>query len=345
MRKGDIMGHEFMGIIDEVGSEVKKFKKGDRVLVGFSIACGECNYCKRQEYTACDRTNPSKIVEKLYGHRPSAFFGYSHMTGGVPGGQSEYVRVPFADVNCCEVPDDIPDEKALLLTDVIPTAFHGAVLGEVSPGRTVGIWGLGPIGLMCARMCQIKGASRVIGIDCVPERLRLARDFLNIDVINFQEDKVLDRICELVGGELDVAIECAGFDYARSWLHRAEMAVGLETDTSEIFNEMFQAVRKFGNVSIIGVYTGWANNFPVGAMMEKDLIIKCGQCPAQKYWKECMELIRSGELDPSFVITHKGTLADGPDFYTKMQDKEGGFIKAFMRPDNAFTYPTEQRTR
>lgn len=175
-------------------------------------------------------------------------------------------------MNCCEVPDDIPDEKALLLTDVIPTAFHGAVLGEVGPGRTVGIWGLGPIGLMCARICQIKGASRVIGIDCVPERLRLAREFLNIDVINFQEDKVLDRICELVGGELDVAIECAGFDYARSWLHRAEMAVGthlvtlvawfdksflgLETDTSEIFNEMFQAVRKFGNVSVIGVYTG-----------------------------------------------------------------------------------------
>jgi threonine dehydrogenase-like Zn-dependent dehydrogenase len=349
MKKGDILGHEFMGIIEEVGSEVKKFKTGDRVIVGFSIACGECTYCKREEYTACDRTNPSKLVEQLYGHRPSAFYGYSHLTGGVPGGQAEYVRVAFADVNCCAVPESIPDEKAVLLTDVIPTAYHGTVLGEVGPGRTVAIWGLGPIGLMCARICQIKGAATVIGIDCVPERIQMARNLLQIDAINFKEEKVLERIPEIIkkngrdSCELDVAIECAGFDYVQSWLHKAEIAVGLETDTSEIFAEMFQAVRKFGNVSVIGVYSGYCNHFPIGAMMEKDLIIKCGQCPAQKYWKEVIPLIESNKLDPSFVITHKGTLSDGPEFYRKMQEQEGGFVKCVMRPNSIFSHLESSR--
>lgn len=243
--------------------QVKQFKKGDRVVVSWNIACGACSYCQRQEYTACDRTNPSVASDKLYGNRPAASFAHSHFTGGVPGkmvmsegelllkgsvsstrveisqwgtqqidlaslgGQAEFVRVPFADVNCYALPEDIPDEKAVLLSDVVPTAYHAVTLGDVGPGRTVGIWGLGPVGLMCARICQLKGAARVIGVDCVPERLSIARDYLGIDVINFEEESVLERISVLFDDGLDVAIECAGFDYVKSWAHKAEMTLGM----------------------------------------------------------------------------------------------------------------------
>uniref|UniRef100_A0A915DN93 EGF-like domain-containing protein n=1 Tax=Ditylenchus dipsaci TaxID=166011 RepID=A0A915DN93_9BILA len=319
MRAGDIIGHEFMGIIEEVGSQVETLKVGQRVIVGFSIACGQCDYCKREEYTACDMTNPCGTVEKLYGDRPSGFYGYSHLTGGFPGGQAEYVRVAFADVNCLPIPDDIPDEKALYLTDVIPTAYHGVVMGEVGKDSVVGIWGLGPIGLMCARWCQIVGARRVIGIDTVPERLLLAKNQLGIDIIDFREEKdVVGALRRLAGGPLDVAIECAGFDYVQCWFHKLQQTIGLETDTSEIFDQMIRAVRKF-----------------VGAMMEKGLTIRGGQAPAQKYWRLCIEKIKSGELDPSFLVTHFGTLADGPKFFKMMNEKEGGCIKVFMRPESA----------
>ncbi|KAH7717075.1 GroES-like protein [Aphelenchoides avenae] len=332
MRKGDILGHEFVGIVEEAGMQVKQFKKGDRVVVSWNIACGACSYCQRQEYTACDRTNPSVASDKLYGNRPAASFAHSHFTGGVPGGQAEFVRVPFADVNCYALPEDIPDEKAVLLSDVVPTAYHAVTLGDVGPGRTVGIWGLGPVGLMCARICQLKGAARVIGVDCVPERLSIARDYLGIDVINFEEESVLERISVLFDDGLDVAIECAGFDYVKSWAHKAEMTLGLETDTAEIFNEIFLAVRKYGNVSVVGLYVGYANHFNVGAMLEKCLSVRCGLSPVQRYWAECTELIRSGTLDPSFIVTHKGKLADGPEFYRKMDAKMDGFIKCCMRP-------------
>lgn len=272
---------------------------------------------------------------KLYGDRPAGFYGYSHLTGGFPGGQADYVRVAFADVNCLPMPDDIPDETALYLTDVIPTAYHGAVMGEVENGSVVGIWGLGPIGLMCARWCQIMGARKVIGIDTVPERLVLARDHLGIDVVDFGAEKdVVGALRRVAGGPLDVAIECAGFDYVQSWFHKVEQAIGLETDTSEIFDQMIRAVRKFGHVSILGVYTGYANHFPVGAMMEKGLTVRGGQAPVQKYWKFCIEKIRSGECDPSFLVTNTGTLADGPKFFRMMNNKESGCIKVFLRPEH-----------
>uniref|UniRef100_A0AC34PWD8 Alcohol dehydrogenase n=1 Tax=Panagrolaimus sp. JU765 TaxID=591449 RepID=A0AC34PWD8_9BILA len=269
MKQGDIQGHEFMGFVVETGPEVKKLQIGDRVVVGFAIACGECDYCRREEFTACEKTNPSQVVGKLYHDCPAAFYGYSHLTGG---GHAEYVRVPFADVNCFPIPSEIPDEKALYLTDVIPTALFGAKMGEVREGDTVGIWGLGPIGLMCAQWCQILGAKRVIGIDIVPERLELARKHLGIDVIDFGKNKgkVVEALRELNGGPLDVGIECAGFDYIQSWIHRIEVALGLETDTSEILDQIFKAVRKFGRVSILGVYSGYANHFPIGILMEKE---------------------------------------------------------------------------
>jgi len=332
MHEGDILGHEFMGIVEEIGSEVKNVKVGDRVVVAFDIACGNCFYCKREEYTACDTTNPSKLMEEMYNHRTSAMYGYSHLTGGVPGGQAEYVRVPLADVNVLKIPDDVPDDKALYLSDIVPTSFHGTELANVQKGSTVAIWGLGPVGLLAARWCQIRGASKIIGIDCVKERMRVARENLGITVINFKERKVVDTINEFVPGGVDCSIECAGFEYASSTLHKVERALYLETDAADILTEMIYATRKCGTVSIIGVYAGFTNHFPIGAMMEKGLTVKGGQSPTQKYWKMCLEKIRSGEFDPLFVVTHRAKLSDGPQLYQKFYDKADGCIKVFLRP-------------
>jgi len=335
MHEGDILGHEFMGIIEEVGPDVKNLKVGQRVVVAFDIACGNCDFCKREEYTACKETNPSNFQKTLYGHRTAALYGYSHLTGGVPGGQSEYVRVPFADVNCLLIPDDVPDEKALYLSDVVPTALHGCEMGEVKEGSTVAIWGLGPIGLMVARWCQLKKAARIVGIECVAERLQMAKNVLGIETINFKEQDVCKTLDSMFPeGQLDVTIDCAGFEYAKSIKHKIEMALMLETDTADIFTEMFTAVRPFGRVSVIGVYAGTANHFPVGAMMEKGLVIRGGQSPTQKYWKQCLEKIQSGELDPTFIITHRKLLSDAPELYKKFYNKEDGIIKVFLRPNN-----------
>jgi len=301
-------------------------------VVAFGICCGKCEYCLREEYTACDTTNPSKLMEEMYGHRSAGLYGYSHLTGGIPGGQAEYVRVPFADMNCLIVPDNLPDEQALYLSDVIPTAYHGTELAGVGNGSTVAIWGLGPIGLMAARWAQLRKAGRIIGIDCIPERLNVARNHLGIEVINFKEQDTCKTLEALVPGGLDVTIEAAGFEYPTTLRHKAEMAVGLETDTADILTEMITSTRKFGVVSIIGVYSGTCNHFPIGAMMEKGLTMRGGQSPTQKYWKMCLEKIRSGELDPTFIITHKATLAAGPQLYDKFFNRKDGVIKVFLRP-------------
>jgi len=257
-------------------------------------------------------------------------FGYSHLTGGIPGGQAEYVRVPFADVNCLPIPDDVPDEKALYLSDVVPTAYHGTELAQVD-GKVVGIWGLGPVGLLTARWCQIRKAKRIIGIECVPERIKLAKK-LGIEVINFKDEDVFKQIMKMTGGGLDCGIECAGFDYARSLKHKVEMKIGLETDTAEILTEMIYCVKKTGTVTIIGVYSGFTNHFPIGALMEKGLTVNGGQSPTQKYWKMALEKIRSGEMDPTFIISHMGHLSNGPELYKRFSDKDDGVIKVFLRP-------------
>jgi len=331
LQKGDILGHEFMGIIQDVGSEVKTLQIGQRVVVAFDIACGFCSYCQRQEYTACDTTNPSKLMETLYGHRSSALYGYSHLTGGVPGGQSEYVRVPFADINCLPIPSNIPDEKALYLSDVVPTAYHGCVLAGIKENSTVAIWGLGPIGLMIARWAQILKAGRIIGIDSVPERLEIAKRILGIETINFKEQDTVNTLAQMIPGGPDACIEAAGFEYSTPMKHKVERALNLETDSADILTEMITAVRKCGTISIIGVYSGTCNHFPIGAMMEKDLIVKGGQSPTQKYWKMALEKIESGELDPTFIISHKAQLSDGPELYKRFYEKDG-VIKVFLRP-------------
>jgi len=271
-------------------------------------------------------------MEYMHGNRSAAFFGYSHLTGGVPGGQSEHVRVPIADVNCLILPDDVPDDKALFLSDIIPTSFHGTELAKVKKGSTVGIWGLGPVGLLAARWCQLKGASRIIGIECVPERIAIAKKVLGIEVINFKQQKVIDTVLEIIPGGFDCTIECAGFEYATSMTHKFERALQLETDSADILSEMIYCTRKFGHIGIIGVYSGTCNHFPIGALMEKSLIIKSGQCPTQKYWKMALAKLQTGEFDPLFIVTHRGKLSSGPDFYKMFYEKANGCIKVFLRP-------------
>jgi threonine dehydrogenase-like Zn-dependent dehydrogenase len=332
MQDGDILGHEFMGIVEEVGADVKKVKVGQRVVVAFDIACGTCDHCRREEYTACDTTNPSKVMEEMYGHRTAALYGYSHLTGGVAGGQAEYVRVPFADVNCLPVPAGVTDEQALYLSDVVPTAYHATEMGEVGKGDTVAIWGLGPVGLMAARWCQIRGAAKVIGIDCVPARLKLAEHYLKITTINYKEQDVLKELEKLAPGGPDASIEAAGFEYAKTMLHKVERAIGLETDTADILSECITATRKFGRVSIIGVYSGFCNHFPIGAFMEKGQTMRGGQSPTQKYWQMCLSKIESKELDPTFIISHKLKLENIEDVYKRFYERDDGMIKVFLRP-------------
>jgi threonine dehydrogenase-like Zn-dependent dehydrogenase len=335
MKSGDILGHEFMGIVETVGPEVKDIKEGDRVVCSFDISCGKCDFCKRGEFTTCKVTNPSILEESMYGHRTSAIFGYSHLTGGVPGGQAEYVRVPFADTNCLKVPDELPDEKALYLSDIVPTAYFGTEMAEVKKGDTVGIWGLGPVGLLVAKWCQIRGASRIIGIDCIPERFQVAHANLRIETLDFNKVDVVKELAIMFPDGLDAGIECAGFEYAKTWRHKIERAVGLETDTGDILTEIIKSVRGFGKIGILGVYTGTVNHFPIGPFMEKGLTMRGGQSPTQKYWKYAMEMMMKGEFDPTFVITHRATLDDGPSLYKKFYNREEGMLKCFLRPNQA----------
>jgi len=332
MHKGDILGHEFLGIVEDVGSEVKELSVGKRVVVAFDIVDGVCEYCKREEYTACETTNSSRLMKDMYGQALTGVYGYSHLTGGYPGGQAQYVRVPFADFNCLPVPDSVPDMKALFLSDVVCTSFHGTEVTNVSEGDVVGIWGLGPIGLLAARWCQIRGAKRIIGIDCVPERLQIAERVLGIETINFKKSDTLKTLKEICPRGLDVGIECAGFRYSKSWTHSVERALKLETDTADILTECIMAVRMFGRLGIVGDYVGYANHFPIGALMEKAIRVQGGQCPVQKYWKKCLKYIESGEFDPTFIVTHTLKIEDMPKAYKQFHNKEDGMIKVFIEP-------------
>jgi threonine dehydrogenase-like Zn-dependent dehydrogenase len=334
MHDGDILGHEFMGIIEQIGDQVKNLRVGQRVVVAFNIACGYCDYCKREEYSVCDTTNPSKFQEKLDGERTAALFGYPHLTDGVSGGQAEYVRVPFADINCLPIPDDVPDNKALYLSDIIPTSYHSCLFGNVREGSTVAIWGLGPIGLLQARWCQILGAKRIIGIDCIPERLNIAKQILEIETINFKEFDTTKKLLEMEPNGVDCSLEADGFDYAKSLLHKIERFLNLEIDAEDILTEIIICTRKAGTISIIGVYNNTVNHFPMGPIMEKHLTITGGQSFTQRHWKFCLDKIRSGEFDPTFVISHYLTLSQVPDFYKQFDDKEVGALKCFVRPEN-----------
>ncbi|CCM05158.1 uncharacterized protein FIBRA_07367 [Fibroporia radiculosa] len=333
LQKGDILGHEFMGVVDRVGPNVKNLQPGERVVASFQIACGECSYCEQKLSSFCDRTNPSSLQNAMYGHRDAGFFGYSHFTGGFPGGQAEYVRVPKGNVNLLPVPDEIPDEKAIYLSDILPTSYHNVMDTGVSEGDVVGVWGLGPIGQCVAKWAQLKGASRIIGIDRVPERLAFAREKLGIETLDFSVHKdVVKRLQELVPGGLDVAMDCGTFHQPKTLVHKVEKALMLETDVSEIVNEMIMSVKKGGRCGIIAAYAGYTNHFNIGALMEKGVrLIGNGQAPVHKWWKEILnDYIIPGKFDPSFIITHRVPLDDFPKLYEAFDKREGGVEKVFV---------------
>ncbi|KAF6747523.1 R,R-butanediol dehydrogenase [Ephemerocybe angulata] len=334
MKKGDILGHEFMGVVDKVGPNVTNLTPGQRVVASFQIACGECEFCQKKLSSMCDRTNDSSLQKAMYGTADAGFFGYSHFTGGYAGGQAEYVRVPKGNVNLLPIPDNVPDEHALYLSDILPTSYHAVVDTGVEKGDTVAIWGLGPIGQCAAYWAKSKGASRVIGIDCVPFRLAFAEEKLGIETINFKEHKdVPKRIREIVGDKgVDVAIDAGTFHEPKSLKHKVQKFMMLETDVPETINEMLVSVRKMGRCGMIAAYAGFANGVNVGALMEKGVrLIGNGQAPVHKYWKEILEeYIMSGAFDPSFIVTHRVPLEDMPRLYAAFDKRAGGVEKVIV---------------
>lgn len=332
LKKGDILGHEFVGIVDDVGPDVRNIKKGQRVVGSFNIGCGECRYCKEELYTMCDTTNNSAVMESMYGQKLAGILGYGHFGGGFAGGQAEYVRQPFADVNLLPIPDDVPDERALYLSDVVCTALHAIVESGAKEDETVGVWGLGPIGLHVCQWLKLKSVKTIIAVDHVQERMDLARKLWGVHCIDFTVDKdVVAKIKEIVPGGIDRTIDCAAFRYTKSLTHTFQRVMGLETDSSEIINEQLRAVRKFGTVAIIADYAGTCNGFLIGAVMEKGLrLIGCGQAPVQKYWKICLEEISSRRFDPTVILTHRFPLEEVAQVYQLFDKKEAGVIKVFL---------------
>ncbi|KAJ0404581.1 hypothetical protein ATCC90586_004877 [Pythium insidiosum] len=340
--KGKILGHEAVGTVVDVGSMVRKFHRGDRAVVSLCIACGECAFCAKSEFSECDRTNDSKLFGEIYGGQrgPAAILGYSRLTGNMPGCQAEFVRVPFADVNLCHVPPSVSNDKAIFASDVLASGLHAATLGCVQQGDIVAIWGLGPVGLLAGKWCKLRGAQRVIGIDRVPERLRLARDAFGMETIDrtgLSSQHVVDRLHDLLplakssGGGVDVAIEAAGFRFAQSSGHKVERTLGMETDSADILNEMAMCTRKFGRLAIVGDYLGVANGFPLGHVTQKHLSVKAGFVPAQRYFSEVMEALEKGTIDPTVVVSHSVPLHDGPTAYDKLYKFEGGHVKVLLR--------------
>ena len=338
MQSGDILGHEFMGEVVEIGTEVKNLKKGDRVVVPFTIACGRCFFCTNQMFSLCDNSNPNAaIAEKLYGFSGSGLFGYSHMYGGYAGGQAQYVRVPFADVGPMVVPDSVSDERALFLTDIFPTAYMAAENCSIFPGDVVAIWGLGPVGQLAVRCAYLLGAERVIGIDDNVERRNLASSVGKAEVLDSNDGDLLEKLKAMTGGRgPDSCIDAVGMEAHGTSIDalydRAKHAVMLETDRPHVLRQAIQACRKGGTVSIPGVYGGFIDKFPIGAAFGKGLTLKMGQTHVHKYLKPLLERIEKNEIDPSFIITHRLSIDDGSKGYATFNDKKEGCIKVVLKP-------------
>jgi threonine dehydrogenase-like Zn-dependent dehydrogenase len=338
MESGDVMGHEFMGEVVEVGRENTALKVGDRVVVPFTIICGECDQCKRGNFSVCERSNRNKdAADKVFGHATAGLFGYSHLTGGYPGGQAEYVRVPFADKTHIKIPDGLTDEQVLFLGDIFPTGWQAAVQCDIEPTDTVAIWGAGPVGQMAIRSCVLLGAKQVIVIDRVPERLSMARAGGAV-TINFEEESVLEQLKNLTGGKgPEKCIDAVGMEShaARSldsMYDRAKQAVMLETDRPHVLREMIYVCRPAGTLSVPGVYGGLIDKIPFGAAMNKGLTWRMGQTHVNRWTDDLLRRIQEGQLDPSFVITHTVSLEDGPAMYKTFRDKKDGCIKVVLKP-------------
>lgn len=338
MESGDIMGHEFMGEVVEVGKENSALKVGDRVVVPFTIICGECDQCKRGNFSVCERSNRNKdIADKMFGHTTAGLFGYTHLTGGYPGGQAEFVRVPFADKTHVKIPDGLSDEQVLFLGDIFPTGWQAAVQCDIEPTDTVAIWGAGPVGQMAIRSAVLLGAKQVIAIDCVPERLSMARAGGAV-TIDFKEESVLERLKELTGGKgPEKCIDAVGMEShatrsVDAMYDRAKQAVMLETDRPHVLREMIYVCRPAGTLSVPGVYGGLIDKIPFGASMNKGLTWRMGQTHVNRWTDDLLRRIQEGQIDPSFVITHTVSLDEGPRMYKTFRDKEDGCIKVVLKP-------------
>jgi threonine dehydrogenase-like Zn-dependent dehydrogenase len=327
-----------MGEVVEVGSEVKKLQKGDRVVVPFPIACGSCFFCEREMYAACDNTNPNAwISERVYGRPVSGIFGYSHLMGGYAGGQAEYVRVPLADVGPLKVPESLTDEQVLFLTDIFPTGYMAAENCDIQPGDTIAVWGAGPVGQFAVKSALMLGAARVVVIDRVPERLRLAQNQTGTTVLNYEEEDVLTALHELTAGRgPDACIDAVGLEAHGTGLDafydRAKHSLKLQTDRPTVLREAIQACRKGGTVSIPGVYGGFVDKFPIGAAFGKGLTLKMGQTHVHRYLRPLLNHIEAGDIDPTFIITHRLPLTSATDAYATFKQKTDDCSKVVLQP-------------
>lgn len=338
MQRGDILGHEFMGEVVEVGREVRNLKVGDRVVVPFTISCGNCFFCKEEMFSLCENSNPNAwMAEKMFGHAPSGIFGYSHLTGGYAGGQAEYARVPFADVGPLKVPVHLSDEQVLFLSDIFPTGYMGAEMCDISPGDTIAMWGCGPVGQFSIRSAFLLGAERVIAIDQVPERLQMAQEG-GAETINYEKENVYEALMEVTGGRgPDACIDNVGMEAHAPGLifayDRLKQAMALETDRPHALREAIMCCRNGGIISVVGVYGGFIDKFPIGSVMNRSLTIKTGQTHMQRYMRPLLQLIENGDIDPSFVITHRMSLEDAPIAYDMFKNKKDNCIKVVLYPD------------
>jgi len=338
MRRGDILGHEFMGEVVDVGRDVEKLKKGDRVVVPFPIACGHCMFCKKELWSLCDNSNPNAwLMESLYGYSGSALFGYSHLYGGYAGGQAEYVRVPFADVGPIKIPDGLADEQVLFLSDIFPTGYMAAENCNIQPGDTIAVWGCGPVGQFAIRSAYMLGAERVIAIDRIPERLRMAQEHGHAEVINYEGTDVVEMLKQMTGGiGPDACIDSVGMEAHGTTIgainDNIKQKIRLSTDRPHVLREAIQACRKGGTVSVPGVYGGFLDKLPFGAAFAKALTLKTGQTHVHKYLRPLLNRVREGQIDPSFVITHRFDLDAAPQGYEIFKHKEDDCIKVVLKP-------------
>jgi threonine dehydrogenase-like Zn-dependent dehydrogenase len=339
MKGGDILGHEFMGEVVEVGSGNKNLRVGQRVVVPFVIACGKCFFCEKQQFAACDNSNPAEKAdpsELAYGHPMAAAFGYSHLTGGYAGGQAEFVRVPYADVGPLVIPDGIDDDKVLFLSDILPTGWMAADNCDIEPGDTVAVWGCGPVGLFAIQSALLLGAERVIAIDHHPRRLQLAKS-MGAQIIDFEEVRVNEALAEMTGGiGPDACIDAVGMEShgltADNMLDHVKVATKMATERIHALRQVILACRKGGRVSIPGVYGGFADKFPLGALMEKGLTIKSGQTHVQKYMPMLLGMILDGKIDTTFLISHRLDLEDAPMGYKNFKEKQNEYTKVVLKP-------------
>jgi threonine dehydrogenase-like Zn-dependent dehydrogenase len=338
MRRGDILGHEFMGEVVEVGTGVNNLKAGDRVVVPFPIACGHCLQCEREMYSLCENSNPNAwMAEKMWGYSPCGIFGYSHMLGGYAGGQAEYARVPFADVGPLRVPDDVSDEQALFLSDIFPTGYMAAEACNIQPGDIIAVWGCGPVGQFAIKSAYLLGAEKVIAIDRFPYRLRMARERGGAETINYEETDIFDALREMTGGRgPDSCIDAVGMEGHAPGVagayDRVKQAMMLETDRPIALREAILACRSGGTISVAGVYGGFIDKFPMGAIVNRSLTIRSGQTHVHRYMRPLLDRIHNGDIDPSFVITHRMKLDEAPKGFEVFVEKQDECMKVVLTP-------------